>query len=86
MIRIALALLALFACLLPSFIAVYRDKRHKNAILVANVLAAAVLGGGWLGFRGWGMFGVALAAVGLAGWVAVMVWSLQRESPKQEGS
>ena len=85
MIRIALALVALLACLLPSFIAVYRDKRHKNAILVANVLVGAVLGGGWLGFRAWGLFGVTLAAVGFAGWVALMVWSLRPESPSQEG-
>ena len=78
MYRIAVMLIGLVVCLLPSFIAIYRDKRRKNAIIVFNLLFGALLAG-WVALRVWGLLGA-----GLAGWVAVMVWSLWPESPRQE--
>ena len=73
MYRIALLLIGLAVCLLPSFIAIYRDKRRKNAIFVANLAFGALLAA-WVALRVWGILGV-----GLAGWVALMVWSLWPE-------
>ena len=77
MYRIALMLIGLVVCLLPSFIAIYRNKPRKNAIFVANLLAAALLAT-WFALRVWGFLGA-----GLAGWVAVMVWSLWPEESRQ---
>ena len=73
MYRIALLIVGLAVCLLPSFIAIYQDKRHKSAIVIVNLLFGAVLAA-WVGLRVWGLLGV-----GVAGWVAVMVWSLWPE-------
>ena len=73
MYRIALLIIGLAFCLLPSFIAIYRDKRRKSAIIVANLIFGALLAT-WVGLRVWGILGV-----GLAGWVALMVWSLWPE-------
>ena len=77
MYRIALMLIGLVVCLLPSFIAVYRDKRQKGAIFVANLVFGAMLAS-WVGLRVWGILGV-----GLAGWVVIMIWSLWPERPPQ---
>ena len=73
MYRIALMIIGLAVCLLPSFIAIYRDKRHKNAIVVSNLLFGALIAS-WVGLRVWGLLGA-----GLAGWALVMVWSLWPE-------
>ena len=73
MYRVALLLIGLAVCLLPSFIAVYRNSRYKNLIIVGNLLVGALLGA-WFGVRVWGLLGA-----GLAGWVAVMVLSLWPE-------
>ena len=73
MYRIALMVVGLAVYLLPSFIAIYRDKRHKTAIVVVNLLFGAALAA-WVSVRIWGLLGV-----GLAGWVAVMAWSLWPE-------
>lgn len=77
MYRIALMLIGLVVCLLPSFIAIYRDNRRKNAIVVANLLFGALLAG-WVATRVWGFLGA-----GLVGWVALMVWSLWPEESRQ---
>lgn len=74
MYRIAVLLIGLVVCLLPSFIAIYRDTRHKNYIIVLNLLFGAALAG-YLGLRAWGLLGA-----GLGGWTALMVWSLWPES------
>ncbi len=74
MYRIAVLIIGLVVCLLPSFIAIYRDTRHKNAIILLNLVFAAILAG-WLGTRVWGFLGG-----GLAGWVVLMAWSLWPES------
>ena len=80
MYRIALLIVGLAVCLLPSFIAIYRDKRHKSSIVVFNLLFGALLAG-WVSLRIWGLLGG-----GLAGWVALMVWSLWPETPREERS
>lgn len=74
MYRIAVLLIGLVVCLLPSFIAIYRDTRRKNAIIALNLLFAAMLAA-YLGLRAWGLLGA-----GLGGWAALMVWSLWPES------
>ncbi len=66
-------LVGLAVCLLPSFIAIYRDRRHKNAIFIANLLFGALLAA-WVALRVWGLLGI-----GLAGWAAAMAWSLWPE-------
>lgn len=73
MYRIALMIVGLAVCLLPSFIAIYRDKRHKNAIFALNLLFGAALATGY-GLKVWGLLGA-----GLAGWAVIMVWSLWPE-------
>ncbi len=73
MYRVALLIIGLVVCLLPSFIAVYRNSRYKNMIILLNLMIGAVLGA-WVGVRIWGLLGV-----GLAGWIAAMVWSLWPE-------
>ena len=78
MYRLALGIIGLAVCLLPSFIAVYRDRRHKNAIIVLNLVFVAMIAG-WVGLRVWGLLGV-----GLAGWAMIMAWSLWPESSQQE--
>lgn len=78
MYRLAIGLIALAVCLLPSFIAVYREKRHRNSIIVLNLVFGALIAG-WVGLRVWGLLGV-----GLAGWALIMVWSLWPERPHQE--
>lgn len=78
MYRLALGIIGLAVCLLPSFIAVYRDRRHKNAIIVLNLLFGAMIAG-WVGLRVWGLLGV-----GLAGWAMIMAWSLWPESSQPE--
>ena len=75
--RLALGLIALAVCLLPSFIAVYRDKRHKNAIIVLNLVFGALIAS-WVGLKVWGLLGA-----GMAGWVLVMAWSLWPDTTKQ---
>ncbi len=77
MYRLALGIIGLAVCLLPSFIAVYRDKRHKSAIIVLNLIFGAMIAG-WVGLRVWGLLGG-----GLAGWAIVMAWSLWPERPQQ---
>ena len=82
MYRVARLAIGLAVCLLPSFIAVYRNYRYKNLIIMFNLLFGAVLGA-WVGVRVWGLLGV-----GLAGWVALMVWSLWPEDsskPQKRG-
>ena len=76
MYRIALMLIGLAVCLLPSFIAIYRGKRHRNAIFVANLIFGGLLAV-WVALRVWGILGV-----GLAGWIALMVWSLWPEETR----
>lgn len=73
MYRIALMIVALAVCLMPSFIAIYRDKRHRNAIVVLNLLFGAALAAGY-SLKVWGLLGA-----GLAGWAVIMVWSLWPE-------
>ena len=70
MYRLALAIVGLAVFLLPSFIAIYRDSRHKNAIIVLNLVFGALLAA-WVALRIWGFLGV-----GLAGWAIVMIWSI----------
>ena len=77
MYRIALMPIGLAVCLLPSFIAIYRDKRRKSAIFVVNLLFGALLAG-WVATRVWGLLGA-----GLTGWVALMIWSLWPEVTRQ---
>ena len=77
MYRIALMVIGLAVYLLPSFIAIYRDKRSKSAIVVANLAFGAALAA-WVSLRIWGLLGV-----GLAGWIAVMIWSLWPEGTEQ---
>ena len=78
MYRIALMVIGLAVYLLPSFIAIYRDKRRKSAIIVFNLAFGAALAA-WVSLRIWGLLGV-----GLAGWVLAMVWSLWPESAEQQ--
>ena len=73
MYRIALMIVGLAVALLPSFIAIYRDKRHRNAIVVLNLLFGAALAVGYV-LKVWGLSGA-----GLAGWAVLMVWSLWPE-------
>ena len=73
MYKVALLIIGLAVCLLPSFIAIYRNSRYKNLIIMFNLLFGAMLGA-WVGVRVGGLLGA-----GLAGWVAVMVWSLWPE-------
>ena len=80
MYRIALLVIGLAVCLLPSFIAIYRDKRQKNAIVVANLVFGALLAA-WVGLRVWGLLGA-----GLVGWSLVMVWSLWPEASRERRS
>ncbi len=75
MYRIALMVIGLAVCLLPSFIAVYRDKHPKGAILALNLLVGAALAVA-VYIRVWGLLGA-----GLAGWAGLMVWSLWPERP-----
>lgn len=77
MYRLALMVIGLGVCLLPSFIAIYRDKRRKTAIVVVNLLFGAALAG-WVSLRIWGLLGV-----GLGGWALLMVWSLWPEKAEQ---
>ncbi len=70
MYRLALMIIGLAVCLLPSFIAIYRDKRNKTAIIIANLVFGALIAS-WVGLRVWGLLGA-----GLAGWAVVMIWSL----------
>lgn len=77
MYRIALLVIGLAVCLLPSFIAIYRNKRQKNAIVIINLLFGALIAS-WLGLRVWGLLGA-----GLAGWVIVMAWSLWPDEPRE---
>ena len=72
-----MALLGLAVCLLPSFIAIYRESRHRNAIIVFNLLFGALLAG-WVALRIWGFLGA-----GLAGWAIVMIWSIWPERSKE---
>ena len=76
MYRLALMVIGLAVCLLPSFIAIYRDKRNKTAIIIANLVFGALIAS-WVGLRVWGLLGA-----GLAGWAVVMIWSLW---PNQTG-
>ena len=80
MYRIALMVVGLAVYLMPSFIAIYRDKRRKSAIVVVNLVFGAALAA-WVSLRIWGLLGV-----GLAGWVVVMAWSLwpERDEQRQE--
>ncbi len=80
MYRIALMVVGLAICLLPSFIAIYRDKRHKNTIVVINLLFGALIAS-WVGLRVWGLLGA-----GLAGWAVAMAWSLWPEGSRKESS
>lgn len=77
MYRLALGIIGLAVCLLPSFIAVYRDKRNKSAIFALNLIFGALIAS-WVGLRVWGLLGA-----GLAGWAIVLAWSLWPE--KSEG-
>ena len=77
MYRIALMVIGLAVYLLPSFIAIYRDKRRKSAIVVVNLVFGAALAA-WVSLRIWGLLGV-----GLGGWALAMVWSLWPESAEQ---
>lgn len=78
MYRLAIGLIVLAVCLLPSFIALYRGKRHKNAIIALNLVFGALIAS-WVGLRVWGLLGA-----GMAGWVLVMAWSLWPDTTKQE--
>ncbi len=78
MYRLALGIIGLAVCLLPSFIAIYRGRRHRNAIIVFNLVFGAMLAI-WVAVRVWGLLGV-----GAAGWVALMAWSLWPEQSGQE--
>ena len=78
MYRLALGITGLAVCLLPSFIAIYRNRRHKNAIILFNLLFGAMLAG-WVAVRVWGLLGG-----GLAGWAVLMAWSVWPESSGQE--
>ncbi len=78
MYRLALGIIGLAVCLLPSFIAIYRDSRHKNAIFVSNLVFGAMLAA-WVAVRVWGLLGV-----GAAGWVILMAWSLWPEKSGQQ--
>ena len=73
MYRIALMIVGLAVALLPSFIAIYRDKRHRNTIVVLNLVFGAALAVGYV-LKVWGLSGA-----GLAGWAVLMVWSLWPE-------
>ena len=77
MYRLALMVIGLAVCLLPSFIAIYRDKKRKTAIVIVNLLFGAVLAG-WVSLRIWGLLGV-----GLGGWAFLIVWSLWPEKAEQ---
>ena len=70
MYRLALMVIGLAVCLLPSFIAIYRNKPNKTAIILVNLLFGALIAS-WVGLRVWGLLGA-----GLAGWALVMIWSL----------
>jgi hypothetical protein len=70
MYRLALMVVGLAVCLLPSFIAIYRNKRHKTAIVAVNLVFGALIAS-WVGLRVWGLLGA-----GLAGWSLAMIWSL----------
>ena len=74
MYRIALMIVGLVVCLLPSFIAIYRNKRHRNGIVVLNLLVGAALAAGY-GLKVWGLLGG-----GFAGWAILMAWSLWPEA------
>ncbi len=78
MYRIALMVVGLAVCLLPSFIAIYRDKRQKSAIVIFNLLFGALIAS-WVGLRVWGLLGA-----GLAGWAVAMAWSLWPEETRRE--
>ena len=80
MYRLALGIIGLAVCLLPSFIAVYRDTRSKSAIIVLNLVFGGLIAA-WVGLRIWGLLGV-----GLAGWAIILAWSLWPEKTKQEQS
>ena len=78
MYRLALGIIGLAVCLLPSFIAIYRDRPHRNAIFISNLLVGAMLAG-WVAVRVWGLLGA-----GGAGWVILMAWSLWPEKSGQQ--
>ena len=78
MYRLALGIIGLAVCLLPSFIAIYRDRPRKNAIFVANLVVGALLAG-WVAVRVWGLLGA-----GTAGWVVLMAWSLWPEKSGEQ--
>ena len=73
MYRIALMIVGLAVCLMPSFIAIYRDKRYKNAIVVLNLLFAAAFAAGY-SLKVWGFMGA-----GLVGWTGLIIWSIWPE-------
>ena len=56
MYRLALMVVGLAVCLLPSFIAIYRNKRHKTAIVAVNLVFGALIAS-WVGLRVWGVLG-----------------------------
>lgn len=78
MYRLALMLVGLAVCLLPSFIAIYRNKRHKTVIVAVNLVFGALIAS-WVGLRVWGVLGA-----GLAGWALVMIWSLWPDGSGEE--
>ena len=79
MYRIALMIVGLAVCLLPSFIAIYRGKRYRNAIVVLNLLVGATLAAGY-GLKVWGLLGA-----GFACWAVIMAWSLWPETRSLTG-
>lgn len=78
MYRLALMVVGLAVCLLPSFIAIYRNKRHKTAIVAVNLVFGALIAS-WVGLRVWGLLGA-----GLTGWALAMIWSLWPEGSGEE--
>jgi len=78
MYRLALMIVGLAVCLLPSFIAIYRNKRHKTAIVAANLVFGALIAS-WVGLQVWGVLGA-----GLAGWALAMIWSLWPDGSGEE--
>jgi len=71
-------IVGLAVCLLPSFIAIYRNKRHKTAIVAVNLVFGALIAS-WVGLRVWGVLGA-----GLVGWALAMIWSLWPDGSGEE--